>query len=209
MKRLQAELLARLILRTWKWRRRFPPKRQLTFKEKDSVISHTKVFLSIFVFHWYSFVTAWKLDFRVDLLQTNDVIVELCVSDATSPQGGAPSKRIACANNVGRCLVYTGTSLSDDVTNPGQSFRRPQLGSAYNANYNKPSLIRLQLIRVSDNPDINMKNAVHSWVHTLKDTWHLGRQTSHFPVQTEPDSFFKPNLLHSKTSTTSESCIDE
>jgi hypothetical protein len=31
--------------------------------------------------------------------------------------------------------------------------------------YNKPSLIRLQLIRMSHNPDRNMKNSVHSWVH--------------------------------------------
>jgi hypothetical protein len=28
-----------------------------------------------------------------------------------------------------------------------------------------------------------MKNAVHSWVHTLKDKWHLGRQMSHLHVQ--------------------------
>jgi hypothetical protein len=43
--------------------------------------------------------------------------------------------------------------------------------------YSKPSLIRLQLIRISDNPDRNMKNekknAVHSGVHILKDTWDL------------------------------------
>jgi hypothetical protein len=41
--------------------------------------------------------------------------------------------------------------------------------------YSKPLLIQLQLIQVSDNPDQNMKNDVHSWVPTLKDTWHLGR----------------------------------
>jgi hypothetical protein len=45
--------------------------------------------------------------------------------------------------------------------------------------YSKPSLIWLQLIRVSDNLDQIMKNAVHSCVHTLKDTWHLGRHMSH------------------------------
>jgi hypothetical protein len=43
----------------------------------------------------------------------------------------------------------------------------------------------------------------------LEDTWHLGRQMSHLPVQTKLDSFFKPALLHSKTSTTSEPSIDE
>jgi hypothetical protein len=30
--------------------------------------------------------------------------------------------------------------------------------------YSKPSLIRLQLIRMSDNQDRNMKTSVHSWV---------------------------------------------
>jgi hypothetical protein len=53
-----------------------------------------------------------------------------------------------------------------------------------------------------------MKNAVHSWVHTLiKDKWHLGRRISHLSVQTKLDSFFKPALLRSKTSTTSESFV--
>jgi hypothetical protein len=33
--------------------------------------------------------------------------------------------------------------------------------------------------------DRNMKNALHSWAHTLKDTWHLGRQMSHVSVQTK------------------------
>jgi hypothetical protein len=41
--------------------------------------------------------------------------------------------------------------------------------------------------------------------YTLKDTWNLGRQISHLSVQTKPDSFFKPALLRSKTSTTCES----
>jgi hypothetical protein len=54
-----------------------------------------------------------------------------------------------------------------------------------------------------------MKNAVHSSVHTLTDTWHLGRQMSHLSVQPELDCFFKPALLSSETSTTSESSIDE
>jgi hypothetical protein len=55
-----------------------------------------------------------------------------------------------------------------------------------------------------------MKNAVHSRVHTLKDTWDLGRQMSHLYVHTKLlTGFFKPALLRSKTSTTSESSIDE
>jgi hypothetical protein len=29
------------------------------------------------------------------------------------------------------------------------------------------------------------KNAVRSRVHTLKDTWHLGRQMTHLSVQTK------------------------
>jgi hypothetical protein len=45
--------------------------------------------------------------------------------------------------------------------------------------------------------------------HTLKCTWHLGRQMSHLSVQTKLAGFFKPTLLRSKTSTTSESSIDE
>jgi hypothetical protein len=32
---------------------------------------------------------------------------------------------------------------------------------------------------------------------------------SHLSVQTQPDSFFKPALLRSETSATSESSIDE
>jgi hypothetical protein len=62
---------------------------------------------------------------------------------------------------------------------------------------------------MSDNPGQNMKNAVHSCVHALKDTWRLGRQMSHLSVQTKLDSFFKPALLHSKTSTISKSSINE
>jgi hypothetical protein len=54
-----------------------------------------------------------------------------------------------------------------------------------------------------------MKNAVHSRVLTLKDTWHLGSQMSHLSAQTKLDSFFNPALSRSKTSTTSESSIDE
>jgi hypothetical protein len=50
-----------------------------------------------------------------------------------------------------------------------------------------------------------MENALHSCVHALKDTWHLGTQMSHLSVQTKLDSFFRPALLRSKTSTSSES----
>jgi hypothetical protein len=62
------------------------------------------------------------------------------------------------------------------------------------------------------NPERNTKkkkSAVHSRVNALKDTRHLGRQTSHFCVQTKLDSFFKPAILLSKASTTSESSINE
>jgi hypothetical protein len=54
---------------------------------------------------------------------------------------------------------------------------------------------------MSDNPGRNMKNehAVYTWVHTLKDTWHLGRQMSHLSVQTELDSSIKTASLRSKT----------
>jgi hypothetical protein len=54
-----------------------------------------------------------------------------------------------------------------------------------------------------------MKNAIHSREHTLKDTWRLGREMSHVSVQTKLDSSFKPASLSKKTSTTSESFIDE
>jgi hypothetical protein len=50
-----------------------------------------------------------------------------------------------------------------------------------------------------------MKNAVHSWVHTSKETWLLGRQMSHLSVQAKLDRFFKPALLRSN----SEFAIDE
>jgi hypothetical protein len=62
----------------------------------------------------------------------------------------------------------------------------------------KPSVIRLQLIRMSDNPDRKMKNAFRSRVHALKDTWHLGRQIRHLSVQTKLESFFKLALLVQK-----------
>jgi hypothetical protein len=42
-----------------------------------------------------------------------------------------------------------------------------------------------------------------------KDTWHLGRQMSHLSAQKKLDSFFKPALLRSKTSTIPESSLDE
>jgi hypothetical protein len=55
-----------------------------------------------------------------------------------------------------------------------------------------------------------MENAIHGWIHTLKDAWHFGRQMSHLSVQTKTwDGFFKPALLRSKTNTTSESSVDE
>jgi hypothetical protein len=54
-----------------------------------------------------------------------------------------------------------------------------------------------------------MKNDVHSLVHILKLAWRLGRQMSRLSVHTKLDSFFKPELLRSKTSTTSESSINE
>jgi hypothetical protein len=44
---------------------------------------------------------------------------------------------------------------------------------------------------------------------TVEYIWHLGRQMSHLSVQTKLDSFFKPVVIRSKTSTTSESSIDE
>jgi hypothetical protein len=72
--------------------------------------------------------------------------------------------------------------------------------------YSKPSLIRLQLIWIEV---WKIKTAVHSWAHSLQDIWHLGWQMSHLSVQTNLDSFFKPALLPSKTSKTSESSIDE
>jgi hypothetical protein len=43
-----------------------------------------------------------------------------------------------------------------------------------------------------------MKNAFHSRVHALKDTWHLGRQMNLLSVQTKLDGFFRPALLRSK-----------
>jgi hypothetical protein len=53
-----------------------------------------------------------------------------------------------------------------------------------------------------------MKNTIHSWLPTLKDTRHLGGQMYHLSVQAKL-GFFKPSLLRSKTSTTSKSSIDE
>jgi hypothetical protein len=50
-----------------------------------------------------------------------------------------------------------------------------------------------------------MGNAVHSRVHTLKDTWDLGRQMSHLSAQTTLDGLFK----RSKTSTAFYSSIIE
>jgi hypothetical protein len=42
----------------------------------------------------------------------------------------------------------------------------------------------------------------------VKDKY-LGRQISQLPVQTKLDGFFRPTLLHPKTSTASEPPIDE
>jgi hypothetical protein len=64
-----------------------------------------------------------------------------------------------------------------------------------------------------DNPDQNMTKEkilfTAEYICTLKDIWHLRREMSHLSVQTKLDSFYKPALLRSKTSTTSESSIDE
>jgi hypothetical protein len=54
-----------------------------------------------------------------------------------------------------------------------------------------------------------MENTVHSWVYTLRDTWHLGMQMSHLSFETKLDSFFKPALLDSKTNRIYESSVDE
>jgi hypothetical protein len=62
---------------------------------------------------------------------------------------------------------------------------------------------------MSENPDWNMKNAVHSWVHALKYIRDLEREMSHLSVQTKLHSFFKLASLHLKTNITSESSIDE
>jgi hypothetical protein len=40
--------------------------------------------------------------------------------------------------------------------------------------------------------------AKHLSAPLAKNTRHLGRQTSHFPVQTKLESFFQPSLLRSK-----------
>jgi hypothetical protein len=55
-----------------------------------------------------------------------------------------------------------------------------------------------------------MKNAVHSWVHVLKDTWNLARQMSHLSVQTKLETV--SSSLHyyvQRQVATSESSIDE
>jgi hypothetical protein len=54
-----------------------------------------------------------------------------------------------------------------------------------------------------------MKNAVHGSVHTLKRHSAFRKAEESLYVQKKLDSFFKPALLRSKTSTTSESSIDE
>jgi hypothetical protein len=61
-------------------------------------------------------------------------------------------------------------------------------------------IIQLQWIYMSDIADQYVRNVIHRWVYTLKGTWHLGRQMTYLSVQSKLDSFFKPELLHSKTS---------
>jgi len=55
-------------------------------------------FSSIFVFHWYSFVTMWKRDFTVKLIQTGDVTVGLCEPGETDLEGCGDVKRIELWN---------------------------------------------------------------------------------------------------------------
>jgi hypothetical protein len=63
---------------------------------------------------------------------------------------------------------------------------------------------------MSDNPDRNIKNAVHSWVHALKRHMALRKADEVICMfRQNLTSFFKPALLSSKTSTISESSIDE
>lgn len=50
----------------------------------------------------------------------------------------------------------------------------------YHYNCNIP----LQLIKMSDSLDLNMKNSVRSWVHILKDTWPSVKKVSHLSVLT-------------------------
>jgi hypothetical protein len=113
-------------------------------------------------------------------------------------------------SNSGLSVVQPVAIRYTDCANPALYWTRSEdkMIFPFKRMYIKPSLIRLQLIWMSDNPDRKMKNAVHSWVHTLKATWHLGRQMSHLSVQTELYSFFKPASLRSETSTASEPSID-
>jgi hypothetical protein len=81
-----------------------------------------------------------------------------------------------------RCRISIGTWAfawfsSVFQANVGATFRffsNSLLNKSFNQYALQHSLIRLQLIRVSDNPDRNMENSAHSWVHTLKDTRDLG-----------------------------------
>jgi hypothetical protein len=120
------------------------------------------------------------------------------VNDTVYSGRCSPSFTCICREDGGSVLLQNLAKHLPDCTL--SRHRRP---------YSKPLLIRLQLIQVSDNLDRNMKNVLRSWVCTLKDTWHLGRQMSHLSVEAKLDSFFKPALLQSKASTTSESSIDE
>jgi hypothetical protein len=77
--------------------------------------------------------------------------------------------------------------------------------------YSKPSLIRLQLIRMSNNLAQYMKNEKCCPQSSTYFKWHMAfmKQMSDLSVQTKLDSSFKPTLFHSKTITTSESSIVE
>jgi hypothetical protein len=70
----------------------------------------------------------------------NDVTAELCVSDATGPAGAASADRIACV------FAWQQHCQSSNISLPEGSFRLPESRSAHNGTYNKPSLIRLQLM---------------------------------------------------------------
>jgi hypothetical protein len=54
-----------------------------------------------------------------------------------------------------------------------------------------------------------MKHSAHNGVHALKNIWHIGRQMNQLSVEIKLGSFLKPTLLRSKTSTASESSVDE
>jgi hypothetical protein len=75
--------------------------------------------------------------------------------------------------------------------------------------YSKPSLIRLQLIHMSDNPDRNVKNAVHSLVHTLKRHAALRKADESFVCSDKTDTVSSHLHYYVETSTASETSVDE